>query len=326
MAREVRMKKWSTMRQRVDSYLEVRRSMGYCLNIEGDQLHRFAKFADLYGHVGHITLDLAVAWSNNTQKSGQIGRARRLEVVRSLAKYCVTFEPETEIPPSYYLGPAHRRIPPHIYSDGEIHRMMDLASNLFPKKGMRPVTTRCILGLLASTGLRISEALRLTRNDVDLNIGILLIRKTKFRKSRYVPLHQTVCDALSEYAVFRDQSLPIARDSTFFLLDDGNAVKYRQALYAFQLIRDQIDWGAHSLKRKPRLHDLRHTFVCKRLITWYKEGVDVNRSLPLLSTYLGHVKVSDTYWYLTGVPELMKIATARFEQYSQDVLFGGQHG
>lgn len=175
----------------------------------------------------------------------------------------------------------------------------------------------CLLGLLVSTGLRISEALRLNRNDVDLCQRVLRVRLTKFRKSRLVPMHQIVCEVLSQYAAFRDQRLPIVRNPAFFLLDDGSALQYRQVLYAFHTIRARLGWKAGPNGRYPRLYDLRHTFVCRRLITWYAQGVDVDQMMPALSTYLGHAKVTDTYWYLTGIPALMKIVATRFEEQSQ---------
>ena len=311
------MSKWSNMQERVESYLQARRSVGYVLHVEGKQLQRFARFADQRGHQGHITLDLAVAWAIDSKKSHQIGRARRLEVIRSLARYCVIFESETEIPPSHLLGPAHRRITPHIYTDREIAQLLDTANGLRPKQGLRPVTMHYLLGLLAVTGLRISEALRLNQKDIDLQQEMLLVRKTKFRKSRYVPLHPMACEALSNYVDTRNQHLPVVENSAFFLLDDGRAFQYRQALYAFQQICAQLDWNACLCGRKPRLYDLRHTFACRRLLAWYEDGINVDRMMPLLSTYLGHAKVSDTYWYLTGIPELMAIATARFEHQSQ---------
>lgn len=311
------MSKWSSMQERVASYLHARRSVGYILHVEGAQLQRFASFADQQGHQGHITLDLAVAWAINSQKSHQIGHARRLETVRSLARYCVIFESETEIPPPHLLGPAHRRITPHIYTDQEIAQLLDSANDLQPKQGLRPVTMHYLLGLLAATGLRISEALQLRRNDIDLHQEMLLVRKTKFHKSRYVPLHSMTCKALSNYADFRNRRLPLVQNSAFFLLDDGNALRYRQASYSFQQICAQLGWDVCSSGRKPRLYDLRHTFACRRLLAWYEEGVDVNRMIPLLSTYLGHAKVSGTYWYLTGIPELMAIVTSRFESQSQ---------
>ncbi|MFC1602212.1 tyrosine-type recombinase/integrase [Pseudomonadota bacterium] len=311
------MSKWSNMHERVESYLHARRSVGYILRIEGKQLQQFASFADQRGHQGHITIDLAAAWATNSQRSCQIGRACRLENVRILAKYCAVFEPKTEIPSSLFLGPARRRLTPHIYSDQEILQLLEAADSLPPKQGLRPVTMHCLLGLLAATGLRVSEALRLSQNDVNLSQGLLLVRQTKFRKTRYVPLHSTVCEALRNYANFRDQRLPLIQDTAFFLLDNGCAFRYWQALYAFHCILSQLGWNTCTSNRRPRLYDLRHTFACRRLLTWYEEGVDVNQLMPLLATYLGHVKVTYTYWYLTGIPALMTVVAARFEHQAQ---------
>jgi integrase len=311
------MSKWSNMHERVESYLNARRSVGYILRIEGEQLQQFASFADQRGHQGHITIDLAIAWSANSQRSCQIGYARRLERVRNLAKYCVVFEPKTEIPPSHLFGPARRRLTPHIYTDQEILQLLEAADDLPSEQGLRPATIRCLLGLLAATGLRVSEALRLTRNDVDLSQGLLLVRHTKFRKTRYVPLHPTVCEALRDYASFRDQRLPVAQDTEFFLLDDGCALGYWQARYAFRCILSQLGWNDCAGSRRPRLYDLRHTFACRRLLTWYQEGADANQLIPLLATYLGHVKVTYTYWYLTGIPASMTVVAARFEHQAQ---------
>jgi len=311
------MRKWSNMQDRVESYLQARRRVGYILRIEGAQLLRFARYADQRGHSQHITIDLAVAWAIDSPKSNQIGRARRLEVIRPLAKYCAIFEPATEIPPPHLLGAARQRKTPHIYDDHEIALLLDMANELNPRQGLRPRTMHCLFGLLISTGLRISEALHLNRNEVDLHHQVLLVRLTKFRKSRYVPMHEMVCRVLSQYVDFRDQRLPAVQSSAFFLLDDGSALQYPQALYAFHTIRTKLGWGIRSNGRFPRIYDLRHTFVCRRLLTWYEQGVDIDRMMPVLSTYLGHVKVTDTYWYLTGIPALMEIVAKRFEEQSQ---------
>jgi len=316
------MSKWSNMHERVESYLHTRRSVGYVLRIDGKQLQQFASFADERGHHGHITIDLAMAWIASSQRSNRIGYARRLGRVRNLAKYCVLFEPKTEIPPPHLFGPAHRRLAPYIYSDQEILQLLEAADRLPSEQGMRPATIRCLLGLLAATGLRVSEALRLTRDDVDLYQGLLLVRHTKFRKTRYVPLHQTVCEALRDYACFRDQRLPVAQDTEFFLLDNGRALGYWQARYAFRCIQALLGWDTRASSRRPRLYDFRHTFACRRLLTWYEEGADANQLMPLLATYLGHVKVTYTYWYLTGIPALMTVVAARFEHQAQQNSMG----
>lgn len=317
---EVIMNNWITMYDRVEDYLNARRRMGYKLQIEGGQLYRFARFAEDRGHIGPLTLEVAVAWANASKKSSDFSRARRIEVVRSLAKYCILFEPETQIPSRGLLGPAHRRVVPHIYTEEEIANLLKAAGELKPQEGLRPATMKCLLGLLAATGLRISEALHLTHSDVDSDHRMLVIRETKFRKSRYVPLHSTTAEALDHYARFRDRKVLFRPMSeAFFLADNGCPFHYRQALYAFQSIRRRLGWEVQG-GRPPRLHDLRHTFACRRLLAWYEQGVDVNKAILVLSVYLGHGKVTDTYWYITGIPSLMSVAAKRFES----ITFKGQ--
>lgn len=312
------MNRWNSMYERVEDYLNARRRLGYKLKTEGEQLYRFARFSDAKAHKGALTLELAVSWANASQNCSDLYRARRLEIVRSLAKYCALFEPETQIPMSGLLGTAHRRTNPHIYTPKEIAKLLKKAGELNPRKGLRPATMRCLLGLLVSTGLRISEALNLTNADVDFENRTLLIRDTKFRKSRYVPLHPSAIEALDTYTVFRNQRVPLRSETNaFFLSDDGRPFHYRQALYAFQAIRRRLGWEVKG-NRSPRIHDLRHTFACRRLLSWYEQGVDVNREILWLSVYLGHGKVTDTYWYLTGTPSLMAVAAQRFERIASN--------
>jgi len=309
------MTRWTNMRERVDDYLDARRRLGYKLRIEGEQLHRFAKFAEVHGHDGVLSIESAVQWANSSKSSSDICRTRRLEIVRGLAKYCALFEPGTQIPAPGLFGPSHRRIAPHIYTVQEAEELMEVAGEIKPRNGLRPATMRCLIGLLFATGLRISEALHLICTDVDLEEERLVVRETKFRKSRYVPLHSSTILALKDYARFRDRRVPMRSDrAAFFLVDDGHPLRYRQALYAFQCIRRRVGWT--QSKRPPRLHDLRHTFACNRLLAWYKQGIDVNSAIFLLSVYMGHGKVSDTYWYLTGTPSLMAIAAKRFECFA----------
>jgi integrase len=307
------MSHWISMHDRVEAYLDTRRSLGYALLVEGEQLKNFARFAETRGHRSELTIELALAWANASRRGSRLYRARRLEIVRSLAKYCILFEPETEIPAPGLLGPAHRRVTPHIYSEQEVADLLAAAEHLAPKAGLRPLTIRCFLGLLASTGLRVCEALRLARNDIDFTNGVLTVWKTKFRKSRHVPLHHTTVKALKEYAQLRDCRVPYPQALHFLLMDNGQPLRYRQARYAFDQLRRQLGWESQN-GRRPRLYDLRHTFACRRLQRWYEEGVDVNWAMPFLSTYLGHGKVTDTYWYLTATPSLMTIISTRFER------------
>jgi integrase len=306
------MTRWNNMREQVEDYLDARRRLGYQLKIPAVELLSFARFVDMHENRKILTMDLAVEWAS--MSPSQINRARRLEMIRGLAKYCILFEPETQIPPRGLLGPAHRRLSPYIYTPQEISGLMQAATKLNNGKGLRPATIHNLIGLLSATGLRIAEALHLSRADIDFENNLIVVKQTKFNKSRYVPLHSTTVDALKEYARYRDKLVSITFGSdAFFMLDNGYPINYRQILYSFQTIRAQMPWRR---KRPPRIYDLRHTFACNRLLSWYEEGIDVNNAILMLSVYLGHVKLSDTYWYLTGIPSLMSVAANRFENYA----------
>jgi integrase len=209
-------------------------------------------------------------------------------------------------------------------SGAEITRLLAEAAKLAPRDGLRPRTYRTVFGLLACTGLRPSEAVRLTRDDVDLEVSRLFIRDTKFHKSRLVPLHATATRALRAYTRVRDRHVPRPTSDAFFLLDGGRAVTLHRTETAFQRVRQRLGWEAWPNRPRPRLYDLRHRFACERLARWHAASRDVNVLLPVLSTYLGHVKVTDTYWYLTGVPSLLAICAQRFERLAVQTRGGPQ--
>ena len=306
------MKPTMTMTERVESYLEARR-LGFQLKIEGQELLRFAKFADESGHKGVITEELALCWAQLAKSAMPLYRARRLEVVRTFARYQKAIEPEGEIPLPGILGPAHRRTQPYIYTDREILRLIDAAKQLRSQKKLRAETYATLIGLITCTGLRISEALRLQCTDVDLEDGVIRVCETKFHKTRLVPLHLSAANALSHYVKIRDKIVPKA--SSFFSDENGNRLPYSTARSTFRKLTDRVI-DPTSAHRRPRFHDLRHTFACQSLMRWYSSGIDVNQRMAALSTYLGHVKVSDTYWYLSGTPELMAIVCDRFERFA----------
>lgn len=226
-------------------------------------------------------------------------------------------DPTTEIPPRGLFGPAHRRLVPHIYTEAELSALLEAANGLAPERGLRPATCRCVFGLLAACGLRISEALALTCADVDLVAGVLCIREAKFHQQRLVPLHPSVTKALSTYASWRDRLVPRPTCDRFFLRDDGRAANQSGILYALQTLCEQQGWQPRGDYPHHRLHDLRHTFIVRSTLRFYEQGVDLDRAILALSTYVGHAKVSDTYWYFTGIPELMAIAAERFRCYTQ---------
>jgi integrase len=204
-----------------------------------------------------------------------------------------------------------------------LSELLKAARNLPPSTGLRPHTYATLFGLLACTGLRVSEAVKLARSDIDWQQGLLTIRQTKFRKSRLVPLHATTLAALRDYAERRDRFHPCPSTAGFFLTRRGTPVALSSVGVTFWRLRKQLRWSSGTGHSKPRIHDLRHTFACRRLQRWYTEGVDIEHAVAALSTYLGHAAVSDTYWYLTGTPELLGLAAARFERFATSGSGGG---
>jgi integrase len=174
--------------------------------------------------------------------------------------------------------------------------------------------------LLAASGLRVAEALRLTRADVDLDGGVLTVRATKFRKFRLVPLHTTATAALRAYTEYVDRAVPGLMAPTFFVSMRGTPLAYSTVRTVFRRLSHALGWDTHT--PRPRIHDLRHTFACRRLQQWYEDGVDVAPRVAALATYLGHAKITDTYWYLTGTPELLALAAARFETFADAARVG----
>jgi len=306
-----------TMLTLAQEYLDYRRNLGFKLIVEGEQLLKFAEYADGMGHEGSVTTELALQWARLPENASPLYEARRLEVVRCFAKYRAIFDSDTEIPLSGLLGKAHRRTQPHIYSEGEVRDLLAAAGQLVPLTGLRSSTYTTLFGLLASTGLRISEAFRLRREDVDFERRVLTIVGTKFHKSRLIVIHPSTCDHLQKYALIRDRHLPISESDNFLVSRQGNPLNYSTVRSTFRSICDRLKWESNGHRQRPRMYDLRHTFACRRLLQWYRDGVDVDHAMASLSTYMGHAKVTDTYWYITGIPELLQIAAQRFEDFAQ---------
>jgi integrase len=301
----------TTMLSRVRSYLKHRRALGFRLLVEGRMLEHFARFADRSGHHGPLTKQLAIRWAALPKGPDPLYRARRLEVVRVLAKHLSISEARTEIPPRYLFGPAHRRPDPYVYSPHEIQKLMARARRL--QGPLRGWTYWTLIGLLACTGLRISEALHLKLDDVDLTEGVLTVRESKYRKTRLVPLHATAIGPLEDYARRRQRLVPLA--TTFFASERATPLAYRTVVATFSQLRQGIGVGR---RRSPRLHDLRHAFTCRVLLGWQKSAKGAVGRVAILSRYLGHVRVTDTYWYLTALPELMAQAAKAFSRYQDE--------
>jgi integrase len=305
-----------SMQSLVQTYLEERRNAGFALEIPGKLLIGFARFSDQRGHRGHMTEQLILDWVQGCAKRATLFTwARRLQVIRPFAKYCFRLDRATYIPEQNIFGRAKRRLTPHIYTDREIVDLLRAANRLPPEGALRPATYSTLLGLIAATGLRLSEALKLRFADIDFAHGVLTVRRTKFAKSRLVPLHPSVTAALSRYAAFRQNAIPATQNSCFFVGSTGNPLAKTTVHWTFQRLRKHLGWAARGSHPAPRIHDLRHTFICRRVQLWHEQGTDIDNAMLALATYVGHAKVSDTYWYLTGVPELMAVAGRNFEDF-----------
>lgn len=301
----------------VQRYLDERRRLGFALIAPGTELMRFARYADAREHRGPLTQDMIVGWAREHVKcTSTVTAARRLEVVRPFVAYYRQFEPASEIPPAGVLGRGHRRLVPHIYTNQEVAQLLQAADRLTPHGGLRPLTYRTLFGLIAAAGLRLSEALNLTNGDVDLGTSDIKVRQTKFRKSRCLPLHSSVIQALGAYRLSRDRYHGTDPDVPFFVSQAGAALPRRTVEYVFRHMQSHLGWEARGDHPVPRIRDLRHTFAVRRLQCWREQGQSIDHALFWLCTYLGHAKISDTYWYLTGVPELMDSISTRFERFA----------
>ncbi|HEY3855137.1 MAG TPA: tyrosine-type recombinase/integrase [Verrucomicrobiae bacterium] len=295
-----------TMTSRVTAYLVWRRALGYKLRIEGQMLENFALYADRSRHQGPLTRSLALCWAALPKGADQLYLARRLEVVRVFAKHQAVIEPATEVPARHVFGPAHRRNAPHLFSAKQISQLLRRADGLSGR--LRPATYQTLLGLLACSGLRISEALRLEIGDVDLPGGVLAIRKTKYQQTRFVPLHSTAVKALCHYETLRKKLYPDAQH--FFVSEGGQRFAYTTVRTMFRKLTE--GFASNSARPHVRLHDLRHTFACRVLLRWQRTKQGASGRVAVLSRYLGHQRVTDTYWYLTATPDLLREAAKQF--------------
>lgn len=308
-----------TMMSRAREYLTHRRSLGFELKTSGQILLEFARFADHAGHHGPLKTKLILRWVARSDKHSAQYRSDRLSIVRGFARHVAARDGCSEVPDARIIASGCRRRQPHIYTDKQVRDLITAAANLQPVYPWRGCTYATLFGLLASTGLRVSEALNLLKTDVDLKAGILHIRQAKFRKQRLVPMHPSVTQVIKRYAQRRDRDLAADSSVAFFVGRQGLPLPYSTVRNTFRRLCARLKWRGNGVFPRPRIHDLRHSFACRRLLRWYHEGVDVDHAIASLSTYLGHGKVSDTYWYLTGTGELLSIAGERFERFASPV-------
>jgi integrase len=297
----------------VGFYLQSRRRLGFALKSEGALLENFVQHTQEQHHRGPLTSQVALAWAQTPPATQMRRRACRLEAVRHFALFWTAFDPRTQVPPAGLFGTAYRRVPVHIYTPQEIAALLAASRQLAPQASLYPQTFGTLLGLLACTGLRISEALRLELADWQPSEAVLTIRQTKFGQSRYVPLTSSAATALNTYLRARAKAIPKAKTSALFLNQQGQPLACWQAGETFAALRHPLGWQA--MRPRPRLHDLRHTFAVECLLGWYRHGQEkLNAKILSLAVYLGHRNIRHTYWYLTAVPELLALGSARGAQ------------
>ena len=298
----------SALANHVEEYLALRRSFGFKLEREEQLLGQFVAYLDSAG-VEHLRSELAIAWAKLPSQASPNQWAKRLGIVRRFALYLRTIDETTEVPPSGVFPTSRRRPTPYLFSERDIEAVLEAAHGL--ASPIRAATHEALFGLLAASGMRIGEAIGLTRSDVDLDEGVITIRHAKFDRTRLVPLHESTTAALSAYVAARDRLCPRPRADVFFCSSVGTALDRSDVDKTFREITTAL--GLRTDTVRPRVHDLRHGFAVRTLVAWQRSGVSVDRHLATLSNYLGHVAPSDTYWYLSAVPELMQLAAGRLE-------------
>ncbi|HMC95658.1 MAG TPA: tyrosine-type recombinase/integrase [Polyangia bacterium] len=303
----------TSLHQALEDYLRTRRQLGFGLKADQLLLENFVAFMQRTG-AETITSELAVMWARMPVDAHPHRWSRRLSIVRCFARYVATLDPETEIPSTELLRAHRRRVAPYIYSPAEITALMKAAGRLTPP--LRAASYRTVIGLMATTGLRLGEALGLDRQDVDLAGGALHVRAGK-PKQREVPLHPTATSALGSYARQRDRRCPSPQSEAFFLNAMGDRLAKPEFNYSFAKLIGQVGLEGAGERVRPRPHDLRHTLAVRTLLDWVAAGEDVDRRMPELSTFLGHVQPESTYWYLQAVPELMALTAARLPRVAE---------
>lgn len=295
----------------LEDYLRLRRSLGYKLERAGQVLAGFVAYARAAG-ADHVRVDLALSWALLTSNPDTRWRAQRLGILRGFARYLHALDPAHEVPPRGLIPPGRGRPAPFVYSPEQVVALMAASRRLHPPLHAASVET--MVGLLAVSGLRVGEVIRLTNDDVDLKQGSLVVRNSKNGTSRTLPLHASTVAALRSYTRVRDLFVPQPRSESFFVSTLGAPLRTGDLREAFTTVAALAGLPARIAGRGPRLADLRHSFAVQTLLDWHQAGLDAGARLPILSAYLGHVSPASTYWYLSASPQLLAAAAARLER------------
>lgn len=297
----------SRLDEALDEYLALRRSLGFKLQQAGRVLPTFVGYLNAR-RTSVITSAAAVRWAQQTPGGNLAWHAKRLGMVRAFAQHRCAADSRTEVPPAGLIASRRHRVAPHIFSDGEVAAVMRAAREV--RHPLTALTYWTLIGLLVVTGLRVGEAIRLDDADIDWSRELLTVRDSKFGKSRLVPLHRSTAAVLRTYANARRRLVRRRQSPSFFTSLLGTRLAYTNVARKFRELVQNVGLLT-SRGKAPCLHHLRHTFAVRTVRQWYAEGVETERRIPVLSTFLGHVGPSATYWYLTATPELLTLASAR---------------
>ncbi|NMM92028.1 hypothetical protein B2J88_50155 [Rhodococcus sp. SRB_17] len=295
----------------VDSYLTMRRGVGFALVDAGSLLPDFVDYLRRNG-AEHVRTELAVAWATLPVNAGPIWWRQRLGIVRGFAEYLRNIDPDTEIPPRDLLPARQQRVAPYLYSAADIAALMTATRSLNPP--LRAATYETFIGLLSVTGLRLGEALALNRDDLDKKRLLLIVRHAK-GGGRKVPLHETTLSALEHYFDCVDYRFPEPVSPSVFVSIRGTRMNKDSIHATFPALIDRAGVTGRGQRPRPRIHDLRHSFAVRQLIDWHQQQADVDARMPLLSAVLGHSDPASTYWYLEAAPELFAIVGKRLEEF-----------
>jgi len=306
----------TALRQIAAGYLAMRRSLGYQMTGQGRLLMDYISHLEDTGQAT-VTIANAVSWATRPSGTSPIWHSRRLSVVRCFARHLSAYDPSCQVPPADLLPVRGSRATPYIYSEDEICALVHAAGTL--ARPLHAASCQAVISLLAASGMRIGEAIKLTRHDVDLDAGVLTVVRGKYGASRHVPLHPSTVAMLRRYAARRDRLCPVPATGRFFITSAGTPLSAALLEQTFTRLLIQAQITTPPGQRRPRIHDIRHTFTVASLRDWYRDGVDVQARLPVLSAMLGHVAPAATYWYLTATPDLLALAAQRLHQHLGDL-------
>ena len=306
----------SIVKDQVETYIAYKNGLGVPMVSEASAMRQFARYADSVGHEGPITVERAVEWARSGTNQAEGYEIKRYEMARRVHEYaCALAGIPSSLPPGL-IGKSCNRITPYIFTDEEVSLIVHAASRLYVQQDpMKPLAYGTVIGLLRSTGMRPSEALSLDDSDFDPDRGAIRVRKAKGNRERVIPVDDTVADAIERYRHRRDALRSGGECGSLFVANGDKPVRLGNLEHSFCEIRCVLlDRGEVWERRPPRIYDMRHTYAVRTILSWHESGEDVNAMLPVLATYMGHKSVSETYWYLTGTPELLQVAGDAFER------------